>query len=209
MGMITIRLKEKVLSKTVKEFTSLKKKPSVFWQILLKKGKKILEEYYNNIFEDFHKYISVAPLIFPFNIERITKILNCIYREELSDISEISKITGLDEGLVHRYVSDLKKAKIILERPINKNSKKGLRQVDFSKTELLIRFDENDLNRIIDHYKNAKNEIKDAEKIFVKNKKRIAELSARVKPFKVRDPPPIHDEARDELEKLVIKKKKK
>jgi DNA-binding PadR family transcriptional regulator len=146
-----------------------------YYYKITKKGKNFLQEYYNEIFNEFREYISIdetATLVNTF------MVLEAVFIKENTDSYEIARRTGLNDRTVMKILWNLRETGIILELPAE--------HTPFNKKRYKIKMDEDDLEKIIQHFKKATNELKEAKKILIKNQEKIAERRSKVKPWSIK-----------------------
>lgn len=143
---------------------------------ITKKGKHYLQEYYNAIFDEVTEYISIDEITNSFNT---IMVLKTIIDDEYTNAYEIAKKIGLSYKTVNNILWNLIKTRSIIEMPSDRIKS----EVSIKKYKIMI--NKEDLEKIIQHYKNAENEIKKGQKILIINQKIITEKPKR-NPFGIK-----------------------
>lgn len=145
-----------------------------YYYKITKQGKNLLQEYYTELFNEFREYISIDEMA---NLVNTFMVLEAIFLNEKADLNDISRRTGLNSRLVARILWKFRETGIIVELPA--------KYPPVDKKTLRIMIDKNDLEKIIQHYQNAINELKESKKILIKSQEKIPKKPKR-KPFSIK-----------------------
>ena len=142
---------------------------------ITKKGKNALHEYYNKTFDEFRQYIALDETTTLFNT---FTVLEAAFLADTSDPNEISNRTGLSIKLVKTILWNLEKNHILIDLPPVKIG---------GKKRIKINIEKDALGKILQHFRNGANEIKEAKRIFIENQIKIAETKVKTEPFKIKN----------------------